>query len=125
MPEHRFSKSKSSELVNLAASNDTSICANDPVQLFANTDGLQYTWTPAQTLNNPNILNPIAAPAVTTTYQITSRIGGCFATENVVVTVIPRPTVNAGIDVDICYNSTAQLNAQTNGTAFTWSHHQV
>jgi gliding motility-associated-like protein len=107
--------------VNLTASNDTSICANDPVQLSANTDGLQYAWSPDPTLSNPNILNPIATPAVTTTYQITSRTGGCIETENVVITVIPKPTVNAGNNVDICYNSTTQLNAQTNGTAFTWS----
>jgi len=107
--------------VNLTASNDTSICASDPVQLSANTDGLQYAWSPDPTLSNPTILNPIATPAVTTTYQITARIGGCIATESVVVTVIPKPTVNAGNDVAICYNSTTQLNAQTNGTTFTWS----
>jgi PKD repeat protein len=107
--------------VNLTASSDTAICANDRVQLSANTDGLHYAWAPDPTLSNPNILNPIATPAVTTTYRITSKTGGCTATENVVVTVIPKPIVNAGNDVDICYNSTTQLNAQTNGTAFTWS----
>jgi gliding motility-associated-like protein len=107
--------------VNLAASNDTSICASDPVQLFANTDGLQYMWSPGQTLSNPNILNPIATPAITTTYHITSRIGGCTATEDLVITVLPKPMVNAGNDVAICDNSTTQLNGQTNGTAFTWS----
>jgi len=107
--------------VNLSTSNDTSICATDPVQLFANTDGLQYAWSPDPSLSNPNILNPIATPTSTTTYQITSRIGGCNTTESVVITVIPKPIVNAGNDVDICYQSTTQLNAQTNGTAFTWS----
>ena len=107
--------------VSLTASNDTAICARDPIQLSANTDGLQYAWSPDPTLNNPNILNPIAMPSVTTTYQITSRVGGCIATENVVITVIPRPTIDAGNDVDICYNSTTQLNAQTNGTVFIWS----
>jgi len=107
--------------VNLAVSNDTSICANDQIQLFANTDGLQYSWIPDPTLSNPNILNPTATPAVTTTYQVNSTIGGCTATENIVVTVVPRPTVNAGSDISICYNSTTQLNAQTNGTAFTWT----
>lgn len=107
--------------VNLTASRDTSICANDPVQLYANTDGLQYAWSPDPTLSNPNILNPIATPSTTTTYQITARTGGCTATEDVVVTIVPRPTVNAGVDVDICTNSSTQLNAQTNGTAFTWS----
>src|SRR5688572_4239481 len=107
--------------VTLTVSNDTTICANDPIQLNANTNGFQYSWQPHPSLSNPNILNPIATPAATTTYQITSVIGGCTATENVMITVVPRPTVNAGNDVAICFNSTAQLNAQTNGTAFTWS----
>ena len=107
--------------VNLTVSNDTSICANDPVQLSANTDGLQFAWATDPTLSSPNILNPIATPSATTTYQITARTGGCTATENVVVTIVPRPTVNAGNDVAICYDASTQLNAQTNGTAFTWS----
>jgi len=107
--------------VNVTVSNDTTICANDAVQLNASTDGLQYSWQANPSLSNPNSLNPIATPATTTNYQITAIIGGCTATENVLVTTVPRPTVNAGNDVDICFNSTAQLNAQTNGTAFTWS----
>lgn len=107
--------------VSLTVSNDTSICANDPVQLFANTDGLQYIWAPAASLSNPNILNPVATPAISTTYQVTSRIGGCTATEDVVVTIILRPTVNAGVDVEICHDSTTQLNGQTSGTSFSWS----
>lgn len=107
--------------VNLTASNDTSICSNDPVQLTGNTDGLQYSWLADPTLSNPNILFPIATPLTTTTYQLSARIGNCIATEDVIVTVVPRPTVNAGSDVVICYNSSTQLNAQTNGTSFTWS----
>jgi len=106
--------------VNLSVINDTSICLNDPVQLFANTDGLQYTWSPDPTLNNLNILNPIATPTVTTTYLITAKIGGCTAIEDVKVVVVPRPTVDAGMDKEICYNSIIQLNAQTNGTTFSW-----
>lgn len=107
--------------VNLIASNDTSICANDPVQLNAITDGITYSWSPTTGVSNPNILNPVVTPAATTTYTIASKIGGCTAMEDVVITVVPRPFVNAGNDVSICYNGTTQLNAQTNGTSFTWS----
>ena len=107
--------------VSLVVGNDTSICANDPVQLTANTDGLQYAWNLDPSLSNPSILNPVATPLTTTTYQITSAIGNCVAIENVTVTVVPRPTVNAGMDTSVCYNTAAQLNAQTNGTSFTWS----
>ena len=41
--------------VNLTANNDTTICANDPVQLFANTNGFQYSWRPDPSLSNPSI----------------------------------------------------------------------
>jgi gliding motility-associated-like protein len=109
------------DFVTLNVSNDTSICTNDQVQLNANTDGLQYSWSPAGSLSNPNILNPVATPAATTTYLIVSRIGGCTASETVTVTVVPRPFVNAGADTMICFNTPAQLNAQMGGTSFTWS----
>lgn len=107
--------------VTLTARTDTTICLGDQVQMSAATDGLQYSWSPAGTLSNPNILNPIATPGATTTYQITSHIGGCTSVEDVVVTVVPYPTVNAGNDVMICFNGTTQLNGQHSGTNFTWS----
>lgn len=108
------------DFVTLTASNDTTICVNDQVQLFATTNGLQYSWSGAG-LSNPNILNPVATPVGTTTYQITSRIGGCLATEDVTVNVVPYPVVNAGPDVSICFNTTAQLNASHDGTSFVWT----
>jgi gliding motility-associated-like protein len=109
------------DFVSLTAGNDTTICINDNVQLNANTNGLLYSWSPAATLSNANTLFPIATPTGNTVYQITSIIGGCSATEDVVVNVAPRPTVNAGNDIMICKDVTAQLNAVMNGDAFTWS----
>ena len=108
-------------IVNLSARTDTIICTGDQVQLNAITDGLQYSWSPSASLSNPNILNPIATPVSTTMYAITSRIGGCFATEDVNVTVVPYPFVDAGVDTMICFNTTAQLNGQQGGTSFSWS----
>jgi gliding motility-associated-like protein len=107
--------------VTLTASNDTTICSNDQVQLNAFTDGLQLAWTPAGSLSNPNILNPLASPTANTIYKITSVIGGCSATENVIINVVSRPFVNAGSDVMMCVNSSTQLNAQMGGSSFTWS----
>jgi gliding motility-associated-like protein len=107
--------------VTLNARNDTTICANDPVQLGATTDGFKFLWAPAATLDNPNILNPVATPANTTTYQVTSSIGSCSATDNVTVTVVAYPIANAGRDTTICYNSSAQLNGSMGGTSFSWS----
>ena len=107
--------------VSLAAMPDTTICSTDFVQLNAVTNGLQFQWTDDGTINDPNILNPIALPTSTTNYQITSTIGGCTATDNVMVTLVPYPLANAGADTVICYQSNAQLNGTVNGTSFSWS----
>ena len=107
--------------VNLTTRSDTVICSGDQLQLTATTDGLQYSWSPSATLNNPNILNPLATPAGTTTYTITSRIGGCVATDDVNITVVPYPFADAGVDTMICNSTTAQLNGQQGGTSFNWS----
>jgi gliding motility-associated-like protein len=107
--------------VTINASNDTTICANDPVNLFANTNGFQYAWSPATNLSSTSVLTPVATPTATTTYQFTSVIGGCQSVEDVTITVLPRPTVNAGNDVTICYNTATQLSGSTNGTTFSWS----
>ena len=48
----------------------TSICTGLSTQLNA-TGGYSYSWSPASSLSNPNIANPVATPNVTTTYTVT------------------------------------------------------
>ncbi|MFO7723873.1 MAG: T9SS type A sorting domain-containing protein, partial [Bacteroidales bacterium] len=86
-----------------------------------------YLWTPASGLSDPSIPNPLANPAVTTTYtvEITDQ-NGCHATDEVVVTVLPLPSVNAGPDALVCYGDALQLNAMATGgsgiyTTYLWS----
>ncbi|NTW32760.1 MAG: gliding motility-associated C-terminal domain-containing protein, partial [Bacteroidetes bacterium] len=51
--------------------------------------GLSYFWTPANSLNNSNSPNPIAAPTTTTTYYVTIvDIYGCSYLDSVTVYVI-------------------------------------
>lgn len=108
--------------VNLAIMPDTTICLTDTVRLSAQTNGLSYTWTPAATLDNPNILNPLATPtAASTTYQLTSRIGSCFATEDVIIATVPYPVADAGEDPTLCYNTSGQLNGSHNGDSVLWT----
>ena len=109
------------DFVTLQASNDTVICANDPAQLGCITDGLNISWTPIAGIQDPFSFNTIARPESTTTYSITSRIGHCSNTEEIVVKVVPYPVVNAGVDTTICFQSAAQLNGTTNGNKFYWS----
>lgn len=107
--------------VNLQAMNDTVICGTDTIQLRVASNGFQYSWTPASQLIDPNIRNPFAVTNTTTTYEITARIGGCTAKDQVVVTAVPYPVVNAGSDTTVCFNTPAQLNATTNANTFRWS----
>ncbi|HVK96721.1 MAG TPA: PKD domain-containing protein, partial [Flavisolibacter sp.] len=107
--------------VTLNAMADTTICATDPVQLRATTDGLRFQWMPSETINNPTALSPIARPTTTTTYRITARVGSCSATDDVTVTLVPYPGANAGLDTIICFNTAAQLNGSIVGSSFNWS----
>ncbi|MEJ7736046.1 MAG: gliding motility-associated C-terminal domain-containing protein [Chitinophagaceae bacterium] len=107
--------------VTLQAMNDTTICQGDAIQLRIASDGFKYTWTPALTLNNPLVKNPIATTNITTTYEVTAIIGGCLAQDQLMVTTISYPLANAGPDTTICHNTVARLHAGMDGKSFTWS----
>lgn len=73
------------------ASPDVQITAGESVQLAAS-GGLAYLWKPAEGLSNPAIADPVASPAVTTTYTVTVGNGSvCLTSDSVTVTVIPQP----------------------------------
>ena len=57
-------------------------------QLLASPAGYTYSWSPASSLNSSTIINPIATPEVTTTYQVTISDGECVASQNVTVRVV-------------------------------------
>jgi gliding motility-associated-like protein len=107
--------------VNLQVMNDTIICSRDTIALDIVSDGLQYAWSPAAQLIDPGVKNPLVITPATTSYQVTATIGGCSATENINVTAIPYPFVDAGLDTTICYNTPVQLMASTNGSSWSWT----
>ncbi len=108
--------------VSLQVMADTIICRTDTIQLVTNSNGLQYSWTPAALLIDPTVKSPFAiTDNPSTNFQVTAVIGGCSASDNVVVTTIPYPVVSAGSDFTICYNTIAQLKGNTNGSSWQWS----
>ena len=108
--------------VTLQAMADTIICRTDTIQLRVNSNGLQYAWTPASQFINATVKNPFAfTNNAMTNYQVTATIGGCSATDNIIVTTVPYPVVNAGTDFSICYNARAQLNGMTDGSSWQWA----
>lgn len=103
---------------------DQAVCAGVQVTLTAS-GASTYTWT-------NGVVNGMAfTPVATTTYTVTGTdANGCVNTDQVIVTVNPIPTVNAGNDISICDGETAILTASganvytwdngiTNGVAFT------
>lgn len=102
---------------------DTVICFGKTIQLNANITASSFSWTPTNTLVNPNTLNPIAGPQNTTQYFLTvSDTLGCpkAVTDTITVRVTPKVYAFAGNDTVIIATQPLQLNA-TGATNYTWS----
>ena len=105
---------------NMTAGPDVSVCAGGTVQLQAS-GATQYFWSPATGLSANNIANPIANPQQTTTYIVAGLTGsGCVSLDTIVVTVNPRPVIQAGSDLFVCNGNPVQLNA-TGGVSYSWA----
>jgi len=100
---------------NINVNNDTTICPGDSIMLQA-TGGSNYFWSPSETLSDATISNPIASPASTTTYTVTSA--PCSETESVTISVISINT-NVSNDTSVCMGEPAFLQA-TGGTDYFW-----
>lgn len=89
---------------------DLSICSGTGKRLLASGSGTQFLWTPADGLSDPQSLNPIASPSVTTTYVLRSRIGDCEDFDTVTV-YVSRLQVRLGGDTSACRGQVFQLRA--------------
>jgi gliding motility-associated-like protein len=66
-------------------------CLTPSANLHVAGGGVSYSWEPADGLSNPAIADPVASPAVTTTYHVTmTNDSGCIDTASVIVHVTPR-----------------------------------
>jgi gliding motility-associated-like protein len=81
------------------AGNDTSIVANQPLQLNVTVNdplANQYTWTPTNGLNFTDIPNPVAnlghLAGSSVTYIVrATKADGCYGEDNIKVTVFTTP----------------------------------
>jgi gliding motility-associated-like protein len=102
------------------AGSSLSICAGSSANLSAS-GANTYVWSPAGSLNNANIPNPIATPTSTTTYTVMGTdLNGCVNSDTATVIVYPIPVANAGMNTSICAGDTAFLSASGGGT-YSWS----
>ncbi len=110
-----------SNTVSVDAGAFTTICPGQSTTLNA-TSGTAtgYSWSPAGSLSNPAISNPVATPGSSTTYTVTANDAiGCLGTDTVTIAVAPI-VANAGTNVAICLGSSTTLNA-TGGASYSWT----
>lgn len=107
--------------INTNISSNETICAGQSVELFVE-GGVSYSWSPTESLQNPNTANPIASPIVETIYTVDIVTAeGCETEESVTVFVdIDFPGGEIYPDEVVCINSSVQLSAES-GLAWTWS----
>ncbi|MEM8907747.1 MAG: T9SS type A sorting domain-containing protein [Bacteroidota bacterium] len=75
------------------------ICQDESIlltpQVFGATGAVNYSWSPAAGLSNPNIANPVATPGASTTYTVTAiDAAGCVGTASVNIEVVQCPCNN-------------------------------
>jgi len=94
---------------------DQTVCTPTSTTLTA-TGAATYVW-------NNGITNgvPFTQAVGSTTYTVTgTNANGCINTDQVVVTVNPLPTVNAGVDQAICIGASATLSG-SGASTYTWN----
>ena len=97
------------------------LCVGQTANLAANATGaLSYSWTPALTLNNPNIATPVASPTATTTYTVTVQFSGnCYNTGSVKIVVYNLPQITTSGNQIVCAGDSLVLSAN-NGITYLW-----
>ena len=98
---------------------DMSVCLGGSVQLNAS-GATSYTWTPAATLSNASISNPLATPTAPESYIVTGTAGTCVAYDTVFVNIVSSLTADAGSNQTICNGNSLMLNG-TGGGDYAWS----
>ena len=93
---------------------DTTICQGDQFTIRVNSlSSYIFSWSPPAGLDNPTVKDPVAHPAATTTYLLTTSVAGlgCPVTNQITVTVIPTDFTISTIDTYLCEGYTINLNA--------------
>jgi hypothetical protein len=86
---------------------------------------ISSTWSPALSLSNANVNNPMASPSATTTYTMsTTAANGCTGTDQVLVTVLstpaPMPVISPNGNTTFCAGGSVMLVAPP-ADSYVWS----
>lgn len=100
------------------------ICKTESIILGGSSiPGHTYSWSPTNSLSSSTVSNPVASPAVTTTYKLIESIDGltCQITTFVKITVFPYPPCVIKGNPKICEGQSTTLCAPAGPYTYLWS----
>jgi gliding motility-associated-like protein len=101
---------------------DTGVCEGSGIQLQSSGNNiLAYQWSPATSVSNSTIPNPVAFPKDTTIYILTASNERCNVSDSVQISVYFKPVADAGPDKVIIEGQSINLNGAVSGTEITYS----
>ena len=101
------------------AGDDLAICIGSTAQLTGFGEGIP-SWTPASTLNQMDIFNPIATPTETTTYYFSLENGDCILTDSMKVEIIEKTEIDL-LDQSICLGEALIMQPIGIADTYLWS----
>ena len=112
-----------------ATADDTELCEGESTTLHALPTGgsgnYSYSWSPANSLNNPNIQHPIATPPVgTTTYTCHVTDNSWGSSQNVSVSIVVHPNEEESINETICNGSFYNFYGEEVSEPGLYEHHE-
>jgi len=108
-----------------AASNNSSLCAGQTLNLIANPGGAIYNWTGpngfTSSQQNPSITN--SSTLATGDYSVTQTVLGCTSSEGITsVTIIPVPNQPGGSsNSPVCVGQALTFSINTSGGMYSWT----
>lgn len=111
-----------------ATADDNELCQGETTSLHALPAGgsgnYSFSWTPASSLNNPNIQHPVATPPVgTTTYTCLVTDNSWGSTQNVSVSIVVHPNETEDLYETICENDTFDFYGEMVSEPGVYEHH--
>ncbi len=104
-----------------AFSSGSSVCLGYSVNLSAS-GGIDYTWSPAASLNVSTGSNVTASPASTTSYTVTATdINGCTASAISVIALNPLPVISVTPSSPVICNGDNVTMIASGANTYVWS----
>lgn len=104
---------------------DGSVCSNETIKLGTPAlNGTNYSWAPAERLNDASLAEPIFRPAQSglARFILTVEANGCSSKDTVDVTVRPAPIVKIEHTTPLafCQRGRVRLSSNVAGDSYSW-----